>query len=363
MSAGRFVAMNGRCRWKPAAIVVIGVFALAILPIRSADPPHWTNQKFTESCMAPESHCHATHSGPGVNLTISASNVNLCLSCHQASGFAPTLPMSNSDRAVPGQQGTSHSFEVSDTSAACGAGSPTSAEMLDRVWDGSIACSTCHDQHVSSAAKGGRPRISPAVKITALASPDITSGGTYTGTNGSWYLIEITTGGTVGNSRFRWSKDNGLTWLGSNIATSTTAISLNSGATVAFPAGTYVLGEKYQFSGSYPFLRLPLDSGDNSTGTKFCRDCHGEWAMDATGVETWNGGSVKSHPVGVALGTGGRTYDRAVPLDGNGATQGGAGVDTISSNDMNVDATNRIQCWTCHGMHYADSITATEDKP
>ncbi len=83
------------------------------------------------------------------------------------------------------------------------------------------------------------------------------------------------------------------------------------------------------------------------------------------GVENWDG-NLKSHPVGVALGANGRGYDRAAPLDGDGQAQGPTGsadVDGNSSNDLQLDDTNLVQCLSCHGVHYADSNTLTVDGP
>ena len=49
--------------------------------------------------------------------------------------------------------------------------------------------------------------------------------------------------------------------------------------------------------------------------------------------------------------------DRVAPLDGDGSNDDG-----IASNDLRLDASSFVQCTTCHGVHYADSVTATEDE-
>jgi len=258
---------------------------------------------------------------------------------------------------VPGERGTSHAFGVAAVNAAYGAATPSNAQMQLRVMDGNVVCSTCHDQHAATAATGGTPRISPAKKITALGSTGaVTSGGTFTGASGFWYLVEIQAGGAVGTARFRWSKDNGTSWMGSNVLTSASATPLDNGVTVAFGAGSYAPGERWELSASYPFLRAALDSGDNASGAKFCRDCHSAWAQDHTAAHTWTG-SVKSHPVGVGLNANGGLYDRAVPLDANGAAQG-AGGDGNAWNDLRLDATGRVQCLSCHAPHFAPGNSA-----
>jgi hypothetical protein len=77
---------------------------------------------------------------------------------------------------------------------------------------------------------------------------------------------------------------------------------------------------------------------------------------------TWDGG-FKSHPIGVGLDANGAGYDRSTPLDGNGAPQGGAGADAVASNDLVFDANGEVHCMTCHGVHFSDSNTITEDGP
>jgi len=227
---------------------------------------------------------------------------------------------------------------------------------------GNIVCSTCHDQHAAQSAYGGTFRIAPAKKITALGSTgSVTSGGSFTGARGIGYLVEIQTAGNQTTAKFRYSKDNGTSWMASNI-TAGVSVVLDSGVTVSFGAGAFVVGERWEFTATWPFLRIPLDSGDNTAGTKFCRDCHSSWTMDVAGVTTYDG-SVKGHPVGLPLGSGGVTYDRATPLDGNGAIQGSGGADTNATNDLKLDSTNRIQCLSCHAVHYGDANTLTQDGP
>ena len=87
--------------------------------------------------------------------------------------------------------------------------------------------------------------------------------------------------------------------------------------------------------------------------------------MDHTAVEDWNGGSIKSHPVGVALGVNGAGYDRAEPLDGDGAPQAPGpshDVDGNPTNDLRLfGGGNVVECLSCHGVHYVDSNTETID--
>jgi hypothetical protein len=252
--------------------------------------------------------------------------------------------------------------------AEYGAQAPLNVPMSLRLPGGNVVCSTCHNQHDSApgdpaTADLGTPRISSAKKVTSLGSiGTVASGGTFDGSAGIWYLVEVQAGST-----FRWSKDNGVSWMAQGVAmTRGTPVTLapnGNGATVLFSAsGAFIIGERWEFSGSYPFLRATLDRGDNATGDQFCRDCHRDWVMDHTGTRTYTG-TYRSHPVGVALNANGEAYDRGVPLDGNGAAQGGAGIDANPSNDLKLDSAGRLQCITCHGVHHADGNTQTVDGP
>jgi len=228
--------------------------------------------------------------------------------------------------------------------------------MVSRVMGGNVVCSTCHDQHHAKAANRGTLRVSPPERLTALGSTGtITVGGTFTGGSGASYLIEMTT-----TTRFHYSKDGGTSWIAEqNIGTT---VPLDNGLNLTFGGGSFAVGERWRFYASYPFLRAPLDQGPNVGGDAFCRDCHRQWVMDHSSVESYDG-SYKSHPVGQALGANGRGYDRSAPLDGNGAVQGGGGGDGVASDDLRLDAGGLVQCVTCHGVHYADSNTLTEDGP
>lgn len=335
--------------------------ALLLLPLaraRAADPPHWTSASFTIDCT---SQCHTLHQSPGGQLTAAAGNVNLCQYCHNAAGLASDLAINNGDKAVPGTQGTSHAFDVPAVNANFGTVVPAHAQMGLRVMNGNVVCSTCHDQHAADSARGGTPRISRAKKLTALGSTGIaTSAGAFSGTTGYWYLVEIQAAGAFGTARFRWSKDNGTSWMAQNVVTAASN-ALDNGVSVAFSTGNYSVGERWEFSASWPFLRAKLDSGDNASADKFCRDCHSGWAMDSAAVRTWTG-AAKSHPVGIALPVADAAY-RTVPLDGNWEPQGGAGADTNPTNDLKLDSGGRVQCLSCHGAHRADSNTQTVDTP
>ena len=134
-----------------SAARVIGVGTLlwclgpfAALPVPAQDAPHSSSTQITVGCTTP---CHLPHHAVGSGLTSSASNVNLCQSCHNPSGLAGDLPINSADSAVPGVQGTSHAFDVAAINGALEVQEPLSTEMLLRVMDGDVVCSTCHNPH------------------------------------------------------------------------------------------------------------------------------------------------------------------------------------------------------------------------
>ncbi|MCF6364775.1 MAG: hypothetical protein L3J35_01090 [Bacteroidales bacterium] len=91
--------------------------------------------------------CHILHTSPGISLTSVQGNANLCMSCHNPTGVANLKPFSVNDKAVPGTKGTSHSWDVSGINNLYAANLPTEANMLLRIINDTIICSTCHNQH------------------------------------------------------------------------------------------------------------------------------------------------------------------------------------------------------------------------
>lgn len=365
-----------------ASRVVFGLAAAGLLlvtaSVQASDPPHWLGAVESTDCT---SNCHTLHQAPGGQLTSAASNVNLCQSCHNSNA----LPITNVDRAMPGITGRSHGFDVAAVNATYGTQLPETLAMQQRVMNDNVVCSTCHNQHAAEATNGGTPRIGtagPAVDLGGAGT--VASGGEFSGAAGVWYLIDIAVEGSDTTALFRFSKDNGVSWIpagcsaaaqGTCLTADTSPVALDSGVEIAFSgsaADAFLFGERWEFYASYPFLRVALDQGDINSIDKFCRDCHKDWVMThdgdliaGGGVESWDG-NFKSHPVGVGLSANGAAYDRTQPLDGNGLAQASVAspdVDGNPSNDLKLDASGNVQCLSCHGVHYADSNTLTVDAP
>lgn len=87
------------------------------------------------------------------------------------------------------------------------------------------------------------PAVGPVAHTgSGPAGTSLTFSGTPTADDA--FLITITTGGPVGTSVFKWSKNGGSFITG--VVTSATPIALADGVSVAFAAGTYVLNDVYQ---------------------------------------------------------------------------------------------------------------------
>jgi predicted CXXCH cytochrome family protein len=349
------------------------VHALSVPVVVAYDDPHFRGNSV--NCLS----CHSVHKAAGQNLTLTIANESLCASCHNMAGSASRFPAERLRKAdLSTRFGSSHAWNVAPVNPAGGAAVPSNAKLALRTQQ-NVLCSTCHNQHSNdpvaiAAGTAGPQTQSAAVRIAGTGSGTIAYTGTADATAKN-YLIEIVeTGGNAGTAKFRLSNDGGLSWFGwsgaawvtyavGNAQISGASIPLNDGSkiTVTF-SGNFAIGDRLRFQIAYPFLRVALDSGDNATGPRFCRDCHAEWAMDHNGVNVYDG-TFKSHPVGIAMNANGGGYDYAVPLDANGAAQGGAGVDANPTNDIALDAGGRVQCLSCHGVHHADGNSQTVDLP
>jgi predicted CXXCH cytochrome family protein len=351
---------------KPLLVMAVTAMVAAV-SVMASDPPHWYSTSQSIGCASDAFDCHTTHNAAGGNLTVAAANAALCQTCHKPGGLAEDHAISDPDKAVPGTSGTSHAFGVAAIHSAYGTQRPADTEMDLRVMDDNVVCSTCHDQHAADALMGGTPSISAAQKVfSAGGSGSVTSGGIFSGTNGVFYLVEIT---SLSPRQLSYSKDNGGTWFGPVSFNYDVAADLDWGVQVTVSSGVAAT-ERWEFYATYPFLRAKLVADDGS-GSAMCRDCHGAWDMDHTAVNnhgfgTGPGGTdvFNSHPIGIALNANNGNYDRAEPLDGDGQPlTGGTDADGNPSNDLRFDANGNIHCLTCHGVHHADSNTLSVDGP
>lgn len=105
---------------------------------------------------------------------------------------------------------------------------------------------------------------------------------------------------------------------------------------------------------------------------QMCEDCHYYWVQTHSSIEgPTTGATMFSHPVTQQLNANAKGYDRAAPLDANGAAQSGARFATGGTGDGNDTnnlvfdggTPNKVRCLTCHRMHYTDSNSLSPDVP
>lgn len=351
-------------RWAALALVAAALGARSAWP---ADAPHDYSSPAGVDCNS----CHILHKAPGLTLTNTSGNSNLCASCHQAAG--PTFAWTDDYQATPGGHGRSHRWDAPVVNPGMGSSLPNNAELLNRVNlnDGNLNCSVCHDQHLGPSAFKGRQRVSKPV-----GTPVTRTAGSGSGTfvinppadpdaSPKGYRVEVVQAGTVPNATFRISNDNGATWFGysggwvpaePNGRPTGANVALNDGAfvTVTF-SGTFAVGDRWDFYVSYPFLRMSV------ANSELCESCHTSRVQTALQQESGGDGSfIFSHPVGEALS---KSYDRlggqGAILDANGQPQSTG--DGVKTNDLKLDTTGKVRCLTCHVLHNADSNSTTED--
>lgn len=323
-----------------------------------ADPPHnWGCTK-----------CHTMHGALGPSFTTSASNTNLCLSCHTTTGDASGKSLLNSMQAGSGQ-GTSHSWMGPLANSAMSAELPTTFSLISRI-EGSL--------------KGF------ATQDSSAANNVVYSYGTYTvnGLAGRIFQFFYTSPSSSGNKDVQRTISsntaNKIVWSPnlSNIPKANdryvilpltpklTCSICHAQHTQTFSPWDPLSNTIYNASitNNRHMLRT------NNNYNQLCEDCHRSRTMNYTrasggdGAYPANGTNVFSHPVGDALNSQG--YDFAAPLDANGAAQTNSpsvplrfagDVDGNPTNNQSLDSTGKVRCMSCHRMHYTDGNPMTND--
>ena len=100
-------------------------------------------------------------------------------------------------------------------------------------------------------------RVSPiTVGGSNTGTGSCASGGFYSGMSDRSYLIEIDTAGAIGAATFKWSKDEGVTWVGTLIPISDTdPISLEFNLSAQFIDGlsgtSFEVGDQFSFTAEF----------------------------------------------------------------------------------------------------------------
>ncbi len=306
--------------------------------LRASDPPHDST-----SCLS----CHKLHKAPGGTLTSVAGNGNLCISCHASGGSASAKPFATGDLALPT------------------GGLPTgvTAAGTSHRWDSGP------QGHATF--KGGAATASTGT---------VTPSGAYAGAYPTTIEIKITVAGNVGTAQFQWrSTSVAGAWGASsaNLATASTPVAIpGSGVSVAFANGT---GTSFQANDVWHlYLRTELRTPANAEmavrlerGALMCSTCHDQHSQanspfdPAAPVAAGLNGRhfqripndrdqmcVDCHNARNQTTTGGTTHPINLPIPVNGNY-------TTTRTSAKLDTTSKVQCQSCHKVHYAPMADGT----
>lgn len=128
-------------------------------------------------------------------------------------------------------------------------------------------------------------QLTQAIKEISVGGAAGKTSGTFTGTTELSWVVEVndTSGGTsIGQAKFRYSKDAGQTWAVSGLTTSTTAVVLELGISFAWTAAAsgadFASGDKWTFKTILPHgIEAMLDYQARNRSFRF---------KDATGTKT-----------------------------------------------------------------------------
>jgi predicted CXXCH cytochrome family protein len=340
------------------AIVTAAILLLSISAVFAIDPPHGSYD-----CSA----CHSLHGSTGAGLINQPDNATLCINCHNTGSLeAPDKPFASGMIAVPGTSGHSHNWEDTATLPAAPTdadsqyglvaiseltipGLQMSAQRYDDLGEG-ITCGVCHNQHAQTASSWD-----PIITDSGTTDTDgAADGSTVVDSGAGWgalagFNVKITSGAFSGEVRV----------IQSNTATELTLTTPFSGQILS--GVTYEIDD----DDSWHFMRVDNDLN------QLCEDCH-QWRTTANETDTRTyTGNRKSHPIVSDISgdvTDSTQFVGVAPRENNGNAQTGAprysgnGTgDTIVTNNIVFDATGKIRCLSCHGIHYSDSDAATEE--
>jgi len=355
-----------------AAAFALGLPGLAL----GLDAPHDASMS-TGSCLA----CHQLHNATGGSLTNRPAQADLCRSCHNSDPNRLRTNWTDADQSVPGTSGDQHRWDAAAVNAAHGATTPNDPGMALRVTNGNISCSTCHDIHranavyapdtvhsnfelgVGYASNNNPTAVRLALQVQQSPRP-VARGYRVKAVAGNGIILSHDAGLGATATWLNW---NGTAWVagvdmgpGRPIAG---AVVLDDPSVSVTITGAPASGDYWDFYVGYPFLRA-----DNTAGA-ICLQCHADRNQSHYEVEGgapgfgWGVGALPySHPVGQSLNANLRGYDRAAPLDANGAVQGAAGVDANPTNDLVLTSgASQVSCVSCHAPHNTDSNSLTVD--
>ncbi len=288
-------------------IVVLSTVIAAILFFApnsfAVDSPH----SFTDVPSVNCSDCHVGHAAPGPSLSNDADNANLCMSCHTAGGLANNKRLSVGMQAdTAGGSGTSHRWDTSMATDAQGGTLGLVAGNLNNK-HGLVPCDAVDCTAITNATLKLRLQI---------------------------YNYKVTC-----------------------------SVCHNQHSQAVAPWNPFASATPGD--ASRMFMRMKNDLNE------LCVECHQYRQPGAqTDLRTYDG-NMKSHPIVKNLTTDVADATRfvgAAPLDANlnpqiTAPRYHGDADGNPTNNAVLDSSSKVQCLTCHGVHYTDSDSTTVDGP
>ncbi len=122
--------------------------------------------------------------------------------------------------------------------------------------------------------------LSATLRATSGTTPPVvTLSGTLTVTDGMGFRMEIQTTGARGTATFRYSRDNGASWIESNVVTAATYAMVGplTGRTLVFPVGLYTNNNVYEGA---------IGTWEDLSGNGFTMNAGGQPRCKAS----WSGG-------------------------------------------------------------------------
>lgn len=368
-------------------ILIISIFLIfSVNPIFS-HPPHKNNWTADSNKLVNCENCHRMHWAT-VGL-LRASDAALCMSCHSStSSAAPEKPFVNVDQStIAASSGTSHRWDkylptVDSPNNDYGLRPVGSLENTslknaalkfkdEATGAGGVTCSTCHMVHDQNLIPWdpywGTPNNDPNVyRGTATGGSETTIQDTSkTWTTGQWTNSLVVISGPTSSPNFNKER-----WVVSN----------NPNTLTVSPAFSTIVsaGETYSITSGRHYQRM--NNTEDITANDMCIDCHyyrnTNTSSDSSSprYQAWTGNK-RSHPVGLNLTTevnDPTQFVGAAPFEPSSASwaaqtgspryAGNGGTDNNMTNNIVLDSNSRVRCMSCHGIHYTDSDSSTEDR-
>lgn len=131
-------------------------------------------------------------------------------------------------------------------------------------------------------------RIYQGTKEISVGGAAGRAGGIYTGSQDLQWVVEVNDvggGSSIGQARFRYSKDNGMTWAQTGLLTAFTPVALELGVTFAWASAAsgvdFATGDRWRFKTVLPFGIASAFNYPDRNAVYRSRDVAGTKTIDA----------------------------------------------------------------------------------